>query len=327
MIRLAIVGTGHITAEVIPYARQWGWDMTALCATPRSKEKMEALCAAYHIPNGFTSYPALLESGCCDAVYLGVPNHLHYDMVRQALEAGLHVIVEKPITSNITEAESLWAMARERRLFLFEAITTLHLPNYHKIRSWLPRLGEIKGASLNYSQYSSRYDSFCAGEIHPVFDPAKSGGALMDLNLYNLHYLLGLFGAPAEAHYLPNLERGIDTSGLVTLRYPGFSCSAFAAKDSVAPLSCVIQGTKGYLVQDSAPNFCLGVTLHLHDGTVEHYDCHPESRMEPEFRAFEQAIRRGDYAFCEAMMERTLEVCRVMTAVRLEAGIRFPADR
>ena len=149
----------------------------------------------------------------------------------------------------------------------------------------------------------------------------------MDLNLYNLHYLMGLFGTPEEARYLPNLERGIDTSGLVTLRYQSFSASAFAAKDSTAPLSCVIQGTRGYLVQDSSPNFCLGVTLRLHDGTVERFDQHTDSRMEPEFRAFARAIAQADYGFCEAMMERTLDVCRLMTRLRLDSGIRFPADK
>ena len=327
MIRLGVIGTGMIAKEFLPaFVSLPEYEVRGILSTTRSLPVARALCDQWGIPCATDDFDTLCASGI-DTVYIALPNLLHRDYCVRSLERGLNVIVEKPITCRAEEAREVAALAQEKDLFLFEAITTLHLPNYHKIRTWLPRLGEIKGASLNYSQYSSRYDSFCAGEIHPVFDPAKSGGALMALNLYNLHYLLGLFGARTEAHYLPNLERGIDTSGLVTLRYPGFSCSAFAAKDSVAPLSCVIQGTKGYLVQDSAPNFCLGVSLHLHDGTVEHYDCHPESRMEPEFRAFEGAIRRGDYAFCEAMMERTLEVCRVMTAVRLEAGIRFPADR
>lgn len=326
MIRLAIVGTGHITAEVIPYVEQWGYALTALCSTPRSREKMESLCREYQIPQGFSSYAALLESGCCDAVYLGVPNHLHYDMVRQALEAGLHVIVEKPITSNIREAERLWTLAQAKGLFLFEAITTLYLPNYMQVRLWLPRLGQIKGASCQFSQYSSRYDSFRVGVTHPVFDPAKSGGALMDLNLYNLHYLMGLFGPPLEARYLPNLERGIDTSGLAVLRYEGFSATAFAAKDSTAPLSIVIQGTEGYLIQDSSPNFCLGTELHLRDGTVERV-LHPVGhRMGPEFGTFARAMEEGNHPFCAEMMERTLAVCRVMTQMRLAAGLRFPAD-
>ena len=326
-MKLGIVGTGTIVEEVLPQLSGWNWQVSALCGTPRSQGKVTELCGQYEIPSAYTDYAAMLREAEMDAVYVAVPNFLHYAFVRQALEAGRHVIVEKPMTSNYREAVELSAIAREKKLFLFEAITTLYLPNYQKLRELLPRVGTVKLVSCNFSQYSRRYDAFRSGTILPAFDPEKSGGALMDLNLYNLHWILGLFGAPQSAVYQPNMERGIDTSGILTMAYPGFQAVSIAAKDCAAPWSYVIQGTDGYLKQDTPANFCGPVTLHLNDGTEERFDGNPSSRMEPEFRMFADCMANGDYGYCEMALERSLLVSKTQTEARINAGILFPADR
>ena len=326
-MKLGIVGTGAIAREVLPLVGGWGWQPAALCGTPRSADAVRELCEQNSVPAGYTDYPAMLREADVDTVYVAVPNFLHYSMARQALEAGRSVIVEKPMASNHREAVELAALAREENLCLFEAITTVYLPNYHKLRQLLPRIGSVKLVTCNFSSYSRRYDAFRAGQVLPVFDPAKSGGALMDLNLYNLYWLLGLFGPPDAAAYHANVERGIDTSGILTLDYPAFRAVSIAAKDCSAPCSYVIQGTGGYLKQDTPANFCGPVTLHLNDGSEERFDLNPASRLEPEFRAFARKMENGGYAACEAALERSLLVSRVLTEARLRAGICFPADR
>ena len=297
-MKLGIVGTGFIVKEILPLFRGWGIEPAALCGTPQSKEEVEQLCAQYEISKGYTEYDKMVVDSGIDTVYVAVPNFLHYRFVKQALEAGKNVIVEKPMTSNSREAEELAALAKGKNLFLFEAISTVYLPNYKKIREWVGRIGTIKIVSCNFSQYSHRYDDFRKGTVLPAFDPKKSGGALMDLNLYNLHYLLGLFGAPKGVNYLPNIERDIDTSGILTLDYDSFKAVSIAAKDCAAPWSYVIQGTDGYIMQKTPANFCLEVTLHLNDGTEETFNEEPASRLEPEFRAFTRAIESDDHNFC-----------------------------
>ena len=326
-MKLGIVGTGTIVEEVLPQLSAWGWRVSALCGTPRSKDKVAELCKRYEIPNGYADYAAMLRETEADAVYVAVPNFLHFDFVKQALEAGRHVIVEKPMTSNHREAVHLAELAREKKRFLFEAITTPYLPNYRKLRELLPRVGTVKLVSCNFSQYSRRYDAFRGGTVLPAFDPEKSGGALMDLNLYNLHWILGLFGAPKSAVYQPNMERGIDTSGVLMLSYPDFQAVSIAAKDCSAPWNYMIQGTEGYLKQDTPANFCGPVTLRLNNGAEERYDGNPESRMEPEFRAFADCIASGDCERCETALEQSLLVSKIQTEARINAGILFPADR
>lgn len=325
-MKLGVVGTGYMAKEILPLFRGWGIEVAALCGTQRSRDLVGQLCAEHQIPNAYCDYDRFLADGTVDTVYLAVPNFLHFSYACQALEAGKNVIVEKPMTSNERESAKLAELAKERDLFLFEAISTLYLPNYHRIREWLDRIGTIRIVTCNFSQYSSRYDAFKNGTVAPAFDPAKSGGALMDLNLYNLHYLLGLFGAPVSVHYLPNIEKGIDTSGILTLDFDSFKAVSIAAKDCGAPCTYVIQGTKGYILQTTPANFCGPVTLHLNDGTEETFSQEPASRLEPEFRAFIDAIESGDRRFCHEMLDHSVTVSRVQTQARLGAGILFPAD-
>ena len=325
-MKLGIVGTGMIVQEALPLLPAWGWQASALCATPRSQAKAAELCKQNRIPADFTDYAEMLQKADMDAVYVAVPNFLHFSFVKQALEAGRNVIVEKPMTSHYGEARKLETLAKEKSLFLFEAITTVYLPDYQKTKQWLSRIGDIKIASCNYSQYSRRYDAFRSGEILPAFDPAKSGGALMDLNLYNLHYLLGLFGEPRAVRYAANVERGIDTSGVLTLDYGTFQAVSIAAKDCAAPCRYLIQGTKGYIQMDAPANVCRDVKLHLNDGTEEQFSGNPENRMEAEFRYFADAIQSGDYGGCYERLAHSVTVSKVQTEARLGAGIRFPAD-
>ena len=119
-MKLGIVGTGTIVEEVLPVlCEKTEISLSAICSTKRSEEKMHTLKERYHIAHGYTDYTELLASSACDTVYIALPNHLHYDYTRRALEAGKHVIVEKPITSHIGEANTLAALAKEKHLFLF----------------------------------------------------------------------------------------------------------------------------------------------------------------------------------------------------------------
>lgn len=323
-MKLGIAGTGIIVQEVLPLLLKWGWNVTAICGT--TVGKAEAMARANGVPSAFGDYAAMLERADIDTVYVAVPNFLHFDLCRKALNAGKHVIVEKPMTSNDREARELAALAREKNLFLFEAVTTVYLPNYALLKTLLPRIGDVRIVTCNYSQYSRRYDAFRAGEVLPVFDPKKSGGAMMDLNLYNLHWLIGLFGKPEETDYRANVERGIDTSGVLLLQYPGFLAVSIAAKDCAAPCNFVIQGTGGCIRQDSPANACREIVLHLNDGTEEVFDENPPNRLEPEFRAFREQIESGDRTRCYAALEHSVLVSTVQTQARLGAGVRFPAD-
>ena len=326
-MKLGIVGSGKIVQEFLPWlASCRAFEVAALCSTQRSADKAAALCAQYGVPLHVTDYGQLLAA--VDVVYIALPNLLHTSYAKAALEAGRHVIVEKPLAPCASEAAALSALAHRKGCFLFEAVTTQYLENYRKLRQLLPRVGQVKLVQCNFSQYSSRYDGFCAGQTAPVFDPQQAGGALMDLGVYNVSYIVGLFGEPQQVHYGANLERGIDTSGILTMDYRSFKAVSIAAKDCAAPPRYVIQGTRGYLLQKSTANFCGPVTLHLNDGREEHFSLNGKRpRCAAEFEVIAHAIATGDQELCSGMLETSLAVSRVLTAARQTAGIKFPCDK
>ena len=326
-MKLGIVGSGKIVQEFLPWlASSPVFEVAALCSTQRSADKAAALCAQYGVPFHVTDYSQLLAA--VDVVYIALPNLLHTAYAKAALEAGRHVIVEKPLAPCASEAAALSALAHRKGCFLFEAVTTQYLENYRKLRQLLPRVGQVKLVQCNFSQYSSRYDAFCAGQTAPVFDPQQAGGALMDLAVYNVSYIVGLFGEPQQVHYAANVEKGIDTSGILTMDYRSFKAVSIAAKDCAAPPRYVIQGTRGYLLQKSTANFCGPVTLHLNDGREEHFSLNGKRpRCAAEFEIIAHAIAAGDQELCSGMLETSLAVSRVLTAARQSAGIKFPCDK
>ena len=327
-MKIGVIGTGIIVEEFLPKLMKLdGIEVVAVQGIPQAKEQVEKLCAENGIQNIAYSYEELMEYDV-DTVYIAVPNFLHYSYCKEALESGKNVIVEKPITSNVDEAKELKQIAEEKGLFLFEAVTTVYFKGYEKIREWLKEIGTVKLVQCNYSQYSRRYDAFRSGQILPAFDPQKSGGALMDLNLYNLHFVMGLFGMPEQYKYYANMERDIDTSGTIVMQYPGFLAMCTAAKDCSAPYNFVIEGTDGYITMQYPPNLVGEVTLHRNDGSEEKYDDGMAmQRLIPEFEYFADCINRNDLKSCMAHLEESILVSEVQTNARLDAGIVFPADK
>ena len=326
-MKLGILGTGMIVREFLPWLAgpESPFTVEAICSTERSADTARQMCEQYNVPHHTTSFEELLS--WVDVVYLAVPNMLHVKYIRAALEGGCHVIVEKPMAPTGALAEEVAQLARSKKRFLFEAVTTQYLENYAKIREMLPRVGTVTMVQCNFSQYSSRYNDFCAGTVWPSFDPSCAGGALMDLGVYNVSYVVGLFGAPNKLHYAANITRGIDTSGVLTMEYRGFKAVSIAAKDSNSPARYIIQGTKGYLLQKSTANYCGGVTFHPYEGKEEHFNLSGgRPRLAAEFHAFARAIEGEDQELCSRMLDTSVAVCRVLETARRDAGIRFLCD-
>ena len=326
-MKLGIVGSGMIVQEFLPsLVRLEGLEIVGIQGTKNSIGKVEEICEKYDIPKFTDDFNKLCEFGI-DTVYIAVPNFLHFEYCKKALEKGLNVIVEKPITTNYRQAKELSDLAKEKKLFLFEAITTLYFENYKKIKDWIGKIGDVKLVQSQYSQYSSRYDAFKRGEILPVFDSEKAGGALMDLGLYNLHYVLGLFGKPKNVKYYTNIEQNIDTSGVLMIEYKNFNAMCVCAKDSEGKRIGVIQGSEGKIISKEAPSLVGKVTLKMYDGTIESFDDgFSKDRVVPEFKTFISAVNENDLEFCYKQLKKSLLVSEVQTKARLGAGIRFPQD-
>ncbi|GAB6682442.1 Gfo/Idh/MocA family oxidoreductase [Streptococcus uberis] len=313
-MKLTVVGTGKIVEEALPIITATnGIQVQALVSTPRSREKAETLAGQYQIQDLYTSLDQALANPDTDTVYVATPNHLHYEMSKAALLAGKHVICEKPFTLKEAQAQELAQLAKEKKLILLEAITNLYLENFAVLKEELTNLGDIKIVDCNYSQYSSRYDAFKDGVIAPAFDPEKGGGALRDLNIYNIHLVVALFGLPKTVNYLPNMERGVDTSGILLMDYLDFKVVCIAAKDCSAEVRTTIQGNRGSLIVAGESNTLpqVQVTENGIEPRVINKNG-SEHRMAAEFRVFQAIIDERDFERAQEALDHSLKVMKVL---------------
>ena len=324
-MRLGILGTGKIVQDFLPMVQAIpSIELVGLLSTPRSVERAHTLQATYNIETVYTDYDALLADVTIDTVYVALPNSLHYVYAKQALQAGKNVICEKPFTLIAAQLTELQALALRQDLVLIEAITNQYLENYQAIKRDLAKLGDLKIIECNYSQYSSRYDQFKAGTVLPAFNPKLGGGALMDLNIYNIHFVVGLLGAPTHVQYVANIERDIDTSGILVLTYPGVQVVCIGSKDSTSPVRSTIQGTAGSIVVNGPTNTVESLTEIAHDGTTTDLALNQANhRMYAEFVAFEQIIANHDMATVKRQLAHSQAVMAVVDQALSSAGLQL----
>lgn len=309
--RVGIVGTGKIISESVPALRETGWDIHAIWG--RSPAKAAAVAERLAIPYIHATYDELLASGV-DFVYIGLVNSAHYEYALAALQAGVNVLLEKPFCSNYEQASHLAEVAREKGLYLFETISNIYLPTWDVVRERLADIGRIKLFQADFSQFSSRYEDYLAGCVGTTFDPACEGGALRDINIYNLHLAVSLFGRPNEVIFRDTKgHNDIDTSGVALLVYPSHLAVCTAAKDSGNPSRVVIQGEKGYIYIKGMPNLLSSVEVCLRGCEPElHAPNRYSHRLYHQFEHFRAVFLYEDFTAMNQALDHTLEVMRVL---------------
>ena len=314
-MNLGIVGAGMIVKDFLSFTHELP-EIKLEAIVARNIENLKNLQSIYNIKEIFTDLDECLSNPSIDTIYVAVPNNLHYSVAKKALEAGKNVICEKPFTLNYSEAVDLFQIAESKNLILIEAITNQYLPNYLEIKENLSKMGNIRLVECNYSQLSSRYEAFKKGIIAPVFDKKQGGGVLGDLNIYNIHFVVGLFGAPKNSEYYPNIVREVDTSGILILEYNEFKVVCIAAKDTYNNSYANIQGDKGLIkvigTLNEVPNYIIKykeVEMKVNKNIHKH-------RMYSEFKKFIDVIDNKDFDFMQIQKEHSLAVMEIFDKSR-----------
>ena len=316
-MKLAIIGTGKIVKEVLPILSEIeNISLISILSTQRSINTANELSKKFNILNVTTDYNDILNNSNINTVYIALPNSLHYEYSLKALNNNKHVICEKPFTMTLNELNELIKISKEKNLFLLEAITNQYLKNFFYIKENLQKIGDIKIVNCNYSQYSSRYDEFKKGKNPTVFDPKLGGGALRDLNIYNIHFIVGLFDFPkGNINYYPNIEKDIDTSGVLIMDYESFKVVCIGAKDCDGGnnVKSVIQGNKGSIFINGPTNTLPEIEIKLNDGFSEKVNKNiNKHRMYEEFIEFANVIENKNFEKRNKYLEHSLKVMNVL---------------
>ena len=267
-MKISIAGTGKIVGEVLQMIHKefaGKIEVTGIYSREHSVEHAIDLCQAY-AQTGFvyTDYERMLQEAEADYVYIANANHVHHEYAMKAMMAGKNVIVEKPIAVDRVQTEELIDTAIQRCVYCLPAFSLLYMPLFRQLQELVPQLGTIRMIHCNFAQRSSRYDRYLRGELTPVFDPAMAGGTLADLNVYNLCFVIALFGPPRTVRYECNRGfNGIDTSGTLLCHYPTSIATLSASKDSNGLSYGCIQGENGYIEVHGSVSILDSFTLHL----------------------------------------------------------------
>ena len=323
---LGTIGSGSIVHTILDQVNVTdGIRLTAVYS--RMEEKGKQLAAEYGAGRVYTDLDAFLADEEINTVYIASPNLLHYEQTRKTLLAGKHVICEKPFCTKADQARELTALAKEKRLFLADAVPTAFLPNLEVLKRELPKVGKVRLVLGNYSQYSSRYDLVLQGEVPNVFNPEYGGGCLMDINFYNVYLNAALFGKPLSSVYYPN-RRGelADTSGVLIMQYDGFVSSSAGAKDTWGVNYFQIEGEKGHIYIRDGSNGLAEIRVVTKD-SEETFD----QQDNPEWRFYEvqkltECMLAGDYEAVYGRLDVMIHVIEILEEARKKAGILFPGD-
>ncbi|WP_232522482.1 Gfo/Idh/MocA family protein [Chitinibacter sp. GC72] len=324
MIRLAVVGTNWITQRFVDAAHETGRiQLTAVYS--RALQKAESFGAQYQVAHYFDSLEALAQSDLIDAVYIASPNSLHASQTLLFLNHQKHVICEKPLASNLREAQAVLDCARKNQMVLLEAFMGAHLPNFMAIQQALPRLGRLRKVFFNYCQYSSRYQAYLEGKNPNTFNPAFSNGSIMDIGYYCLATAVALWGEPKSVFATASLlESGVDGHGTVCLDYGDFEAVLVHSKVSDSLIPSEIQGEDGTLTIGKISQ-CLDVKFTPRGGAAQSINLpQSDNTMRYEAETFADLIAAGQVE--HRGLETSLIVAKLLTEIRRQTGVVFPAD-
>ncbi|NOH34490.1 Gfo/Idh/MocA family protein [Vibrio chagasii] len=326
MIKFAVIGTNWITQKFVQAAHE-SQSMQLTAVYSRNLDSAAQFAQEFAVETTYDSLDALANDSTVEAVYIASPNSLHCEQSVLMMEHGKHVICEKPVASNITEATRMYEVAEKNGVVLFEAYKSQFLPNFKQVQLGLEKIGKVHKAHINYCQYSSRYQKYLNGENPNTFNPAFSNGSLVDIGFYCVAATVALFGEPENAQASAKLlESGVDAHGCAIFQYPEFDVTLAHSKvsDSYAPSE--IQGEQGAIIIDHIAE-CTDVKIRYRDGSIENLtQVQSENAMSYEAQAFADCIG-GDHTTQTDAKQRALTVAKLITKMRQQVGVVYPADK
>jgi len=313
-----IIGTGDISermaADLLSVApgrvrAVWG----------RRQDRADAFAGDFAIPLATQRREELLAHPEVDVVYIATPAHTHLEIALEALEAGKHILVEKPMATSARDIELIFAKAQEAGRFAMEAMwmrfNPLHVEVLERVRAGA--LGDVRAVRASFGT------PFRASGAK--LTPAHAGSALRDRGIYAVTLAHWYLGDPTAISATGSLMDGVDIAGHATFEHGDgrFAQLAWSGVEFL-DLSAAVSGAQGWITLDAM--FWAGQSARVHAGSVERIFVSPE-RVEharqgngyrPMLAAVEDAIAEGRLQHPWHDRDATLAVARSMDAIEAQ---------
>lgn len=322
-----VLGTGKITNRFAQALNNIPERARLLAVGSRNQDTADAFGDKYNIPRRYTSYEEVAEDPEIDIVYIGTPGVYHLRDASMALNHGKHVLCEKAFTINAKEAKQMIDLAREKDLFLMEAMWTRFFPIHVRIRKLLAEgaIGTVNGITINFL-------------AKPPYDPTNrwydlnlGGSVLLDTASYSISWASSLFGEPVAVTGLASFgETGVDEQTALVLRYAGNQLvSLMSSQISYDDKDAVLFGSTGKIVVHSPWYKPTEMTLYQDGKEPELISLPLDGYNGYEFEAMEvmECIKAGKTESEIMPLDETLSIMQTMDTVREQWGHKFPFEK
>lgn len=321
--RVGIIGAGHI-------AEKMAWTLTQMheaepyAVGSRSMEKAQAFADKYGFAKAYGSYAELLQDPAVELVYVATPHSFHHEHVRMCLEYGKPVLCEKAFMLNRAQAADVISLAREKNIFLAEAIWT----RYEPARQILDEI--IASGEIGTPTFLKASLSYPVEGKERVRKAELGGGALLDLGVYCINFALMNMGSEIEkiSSTCRRNEEGVDVQETFTFQYKDGRTAMLAASVLCADdRQGIVSGEKGYVIADNVNN-PLRFDIYRRGAELVRSVEVPQqiTGFEYQVRACIDAIRAGKIEPDAMPHSETLRVMEIMDTLRAEWGVEFPEE-
>lgn len=324
-LRWGILATGGIAHQFAGDLVKNGFTVQAVGS--RSQASADAFAAEFGIPTAHPSYEALVADPEVDIVYVSTPHPFHAANAALALEAGKHVLVEKPITLNAAEARTLVALAESKNLLLLEAMWTRFLPHMGRIRELLAAnaLGDVHTLLADHTQ------DLPDDPEHRINSLPLGGGALLDLGIYPVSFASALFGAPEKILAAATFkDTGVDAQIASVFRYPGGQIATLhSASDTKGPNTASILGIAGRIDIDAV--WYSPTSFRVYDSNnevIESYDTPEFVGRGMHFQATEaeRLVAAGLITSELLSTAESVQIMETLDEMRAQIGLVYPGE-
>lgn len=323
-VRWGILGTGGIARAFAAGLQDTPGAVLAAVGS-RSMDSAAAFSAAFGSPTSYCSYEALAAAPDIDIIYIGTPHPMHAENAMMALRGGKAVLCEKPFTMNLREAEQVIALARERKLFLMEAMWTRFMPALAEVKRIVAsgEIGEVHQVHADFGFAATRDPE------HRVNKRELGGGALLDLGIYPLSIAAALLGPVESVQAQATMsDGGVDLTTGFSMKHAGGAMSICSCSlRAHTPGELTISGTLGQVRMESMFHLAKSVTVKLTNGEKRTIatpflgNGYVHEAMEAG-----RCLREGLLESPHMRLDETLALMRVMDTIRSQIGLRYPAD-
>lgn len=245
MIKWGIISTGTIAHEFandFPFVKQG--KITAVAS--RTMQAATEFAEQYSIPKKYGSYEELLDDSTIDVVYIGTPHNHHYSVAVEAINAGKAVLCEKPLTHDLELSRALISHAREKNIYLMEAMWTYFMPTIIQAQQWLTdgKIGALKSIHADFG-----FNMQHLGPEHRVFNPELAGGSILDIGIYPIAFASLIMGEkPLNIQKIIRYHStGVDEDVSLLFRYADVDARLHCSFRAQLPNEGLLIGEKGII--------------------------------------------------------------------------------